>query len=158
MKTLQQTENTAAINPDIQTVDLEKPVLMGTLEITTLEIRKPNVQALQGVKIADLLQGDVTAICTVLPRVCTPELTKTQINQLEPADLTQIGGAIMLFATEISSCGSLTPTVDDAMANIAVVFHWPPQSYVDMSLSQLMQWHQKPLIEMEMMPNETVKT
>jgi len=97
MKTLQQTENTAAINPDIQTVDLEKPVLMGTLEITTLEIRKPNVQALQGVKIADLLQGDVTAICTVLPRVCTPELTKTQINQLEPADLTQIAGAIMLF-------------------------------------------------------------
>ncbi|MDM8430883.1 phage tail assembly protein [Acinetobacter baumannii] len=97
MKTLEQVENTAAINPDIQTVDLEKPVLMGTLEITTLEIRKPNVQALQGVKIADLLQGDVTAICTVLPRVCTPELTKTQINQLEPADLTQIGGAIMLF-------------------------------------------------------------
>lgn len=97
MKTLQQNENTAAINPDIQTVDLEKPVLMGTLEITTLEIRKPNVQALQGVKIADLLQGDVTAICTVLPRVCTPELSKTQINQLEPSDLTQIGGAIMLF-------------------------------------------------------------
>lgn len=97
MKTLQQTENTATINPDVQTVDLETPVLMGTLEITTLEIRKPSVQALQGVKIADLLQGDVTAICTVLPRVCTPELTKTQINQLEPADLTQIGGAIMLF-------------------------------------------------------------
>ncbi|EPS3296235.1 TPA: GpE family phage tail protein [Acinetobacter baumannii] len=29
------------------------------------------------------------------------------------------------------------------MANIAVVFHWPPQAYVDMSLYQLMQWHQK---------------
>ena len=30
-----------------------------------------------------------------------------------------------------------------AMANIAVVFHWPPQAYVDMSLTELMQWHQK---------------
>ncbi|KRI03930.1 MULTISPECIES: phage tail assembly protein [Acinetobacter calcoaceticus/baumannii complex] len=97
MKTLEQVENTATINPDIQTVDLEKPLMMGNLEIPSLEIRKPNVQALQGVKIADLLQGDVTSICTVLPRICTPELTKSQINQLEPADLAQIGGAIMLF-------------------------------------------------------------
>lgn len=97
MKTLEQIENTAAINMDVQTVDLEKPVMMGNLEISTLEIRKPNVQALQGIKISDLLQGDVTAICTVLPCVCTPELTKSQINQLEPADITQIGGVIMLF-------------------------------------------------------------
>lgn len=97
MKTLEQIENTAAINPDVQTIDLEKPVMMGNLEITTLEIRKPSTQALQGLKIADLLQGDVTAICTILPRVCSPELTKSQINQLEPADLSQIGGAIMLF-------------------------------------------------------------
>lgn len=48
MQTLEQLENTAAINPDIQTVDLEKPLLMGNLEIPSLEIRKPNVQALQG--------------------------------------------------------------------------------------------------------------
>lgn len=97
MKTLEQVENTATINPDIQTVDLEKPLMMGSLEISSLEIRKPNVPALQGVKIADLLQGDVTAICAVLPRICTPELTKSQINQLEPADLAQIGGVIVLF-------------------------------------------------------------
>ena len=64
MKTLEQIENTAAINMDVQTVDLEKPVMMGNLEINTLEIRKPNIQALQGIKISDLLQGDVTAICT----------------------------------------------------------------------------------------------
>ena len=97
MKTLEQFENTAAINMEVQTVDLEKPVMMGNLEINTLEIRKPNVQALQGIKISDLLQGDVTAVCTVLPRVCTPELTKSQISQLEPADITQICGVIMLF-------------------------------------------------------------
>ena len=47
------------------------------------------------------------------------------------------------FATEISACRTLTPTVDDAISNIAVVFHWPPQAYADMTLSQMMQWHQK---------------
>ena len=97
LKTLAQQENTAAIDPDIQVVDLESPVMMGTLEINSIEIRKPNVTALQGVKIADLLNGDVTAICTVIPRVSTPTLTKSQINQLEPSDLAQIGGALVLF-------------------------------------------------------------
>ncbi|WP_323128069.1 GpE family phage tail protein [Acinetobacter pittii] len=43
----------------------------------------------------------------------------------------------------MNTCSSITPTVDDAIANIAVVFHWPPQAFRDMSLSQLMQWHQK---------------
>lgn len=97
LKTPEQQDNTATINPDIQVIPLEVPIMMGTLEITSLEIRKPNVTALQGVKIADLLNGDVTAICTVIPRVSTPTLTKSQINQLEPSDLAQIGGALVLF-------------------------------------------------------------
>ncbi|MDI1224998.1 GpE family phage tail protein [Acinetobacter sp.] len=29
------------------------------------------------------------------------------------------------------------------MANIAVVFHWSPQAYEGMALSELMEWHQK---------------
>lgn len=29
------------------------------------------------------------------------------------------------------------------MANIAVIFHWSPQVFADMTLSELMQWHQK---------------
>ena len=140
---VQQAENQKAINPDVEVIYLDKPLKMGSMEITQLDIRKPNVMALQGVKITDLIQGDVTAICTVIPRVSSPTLTKAQINQLEPSDLAQIGAALMLFATEFSTCINLTATVDDAIANIAVIFHWPPQTYTNMSLSELMQWHQK---------------
>ncbi|AYA02328.1 GpE family phage tail protein [Acinetobacter sp. WCHAc010034] len=43
----------------------------------------------------------------------------------------------------MSACGTVTPTVEDAIANIAVVFNWPPQTYESMSLTELMQWHQK---------------
>ena len=82
MQTQEQMENAAAINPDVQTIPLETPLMMGSIEINALDIRKPNVPALQGVKIADLLNGDVTAICTVLPRISTPTLTKTQIKTL----------------------------------------------------------------------------
>lgn len=82
---------------DIQTIDLETPIQFGDQEIKQLEIRKPNVAALQGVKLADLLQGDIAAVLTILPRVCTPSLTKGQINQLDVADVAQIAGSIMLF-------------------------------------------------------------
>lgn len=71
MQTLEQVENTATINLDVQTVDLDSPIMMGNLEIKSLEIRKPNSEALQGLKIADLLQGDVSSIllfCLVLVR------------------------------------------------------------------------------------------
>lgn len=97
MQTLEQVENTATINLDVQTVDLDSPIMMGNLEIKSLEIRKPNSEALQGLKIADLLQGDVSSIFTILPRISSPTLTKTQIRQLEPSDIAQIGGVILLF-------------------------------------------------------------
>ncbi|WP_001095943.1 phage tail assembly protein [Acinetobacter baumannii] len=93
----QQAENQQAINPDVETIELDKPIKMGSIEIAKLDIRKPNIMALQGVKITDLMQGDVSAICTVIPRVSSPTLTKAQINQLEPSDLAQIGAALILF-------------------------------------------------------------
>lgn len=88
---------TQPITQDSQTIELDTPLMMGETAITHLEIRKPNVQALQGVKIADLLQGDVTAICHILPKISTPTITKAQVQQLDPADIAQIGGAVMIF-------------------------------------------------------------
>lgn len=93
----QQTENRDILQQDSQRIDLDTPLMMGDLKIESLEIRKPNVAALQGIKLSDLAQGDTFAICTVLPRVCTPNLTKAQIAQLDPADLAQIGGVFVLF-------------------------------------------------------------
>lgn len=96
MTELQQ-ENTELLQQNQHMIELDEPIFMGDIKIEQLTIRKPNVRALQGVKIADLLQGDVTAICAVLPKISSPTLTKHQIEQLEPADLAQIGGAIMTF-------------------------------------------------------------
>ncbi|MCT9416985.1 GpE family phage tail protein [Acinetobacter baumannii] len=32
--------------------------------------------------------------------------------------------------------------VDEAIANIAVIFHWPPSAYEDMDIIELTKWHQ----------------
>ena len=89
--------NQTLVTQETQRIELDSPITMGDTTIDVLEIRKPNVQALQGVKIADLLQGDVSAICAVLPKISTPTLTKSQVLQLDPADIAQIGGSLMLF-------------------------------------------------------------
>lgn len=29
------------------------------------------------------------------------------------------------------------------MANVAVIFHWPPQAMFEMDVSELIRWHEK---------------
>ncbi|WP_308463939.1 MULTISPECIES: GpE family phage tail protein [Acinetobacter] len=40
---------------------------------------------------------------------------------------------------------TLVDNVDEAIANIAVIFHWPPNTYDDMDLSELSKWHRMAL-------------
>lgn len=99
MQTQEQIENQQAIqNPDVEIVDLEVPFKIGATEITKVEVRKPSVPALRKIRIADLLNGDVNAICTVLPLCTNPTLNATQLNTvIDPVDVIQMGGAIITF-------------------------------------------------------------
>jgi len=100
MQTQEQIENSQAIqNPDVEVVDLDSPFKIGEAEIKSVEVRKPSVTALRKVRIADILNGDVNAICTLLP-LCTanPTLTSHQLNtQIDPVDIIQMGAAIITF-------------------------------------------------------------
>lgn len=99
MQTQEQVVNTQSIQTETQTqtIDLDQPLQIGDLKVNKIDIRKPNTQALKGLKIADLLQGDVTSICTILPRISSPTLSPYDVNQLEPSDIAQVAGVIMLF-------------------------------------------------------------
>ena len=84
----------------VATVELETPIKRGTTEISTLKLRKPNAGALRGVNMAELLQMNVTALQTVLPRITEPTLARHEIDQLEPPDLLNIGIEVAgFFAT-----------------------------------------------------------
>ena len=37
----------------------------------------------------------------------------------------------------------ISATVEDAMADIAMVFHWQPQAFEYMTVTELMQWREK---------------
>jgi len=81
--------------PPAGTILLETPIARGEQLITSLALRKPDAGTLRGVKLADLLQMDVAALITLLPRITTPTLTNADAARLDPVDLvtiaTQVG-------------------------------------------------------------------
>ncbi|WBX38984.1 phage tail assembly protein [Acinetobacter schindleri] len=99
--TADQIENQKLItpNPDIQIVDLDEPIKIGDTEFTQIEVRKPSVPALRKIRISEILNGDVNSICTILPLCTTPTLSQGLLNSgaVEPADIVQLGAAVIYF-------------------------------------------------------------
>ena len=78
------------------TLDLQQPIQRGDQLIASVSLRRPLAGELRGIKLAELLQMDVSALAVLLPRISTPTLTTADVNQLDPADLVAI-------ATEVAS-------------------------------------------------------
>lgn len=79
------------------TIALDYPIQRGEQTINTITLRKPNAGELRGIKLVDLLQMDVGAVATLLPRITEPTLTAADVNKLDPADLVAIGTATAGF-------------------------------------------------------------
>ncbi|QRY30561.1 phage tail assembly protein [Variovorax sp. PDNC026] len=91
----QQTTATAATQPNAVTLDT--PVVRGNQTISQVTIRKPRSGELRGTSLASLMQMDVLALTTLLPRVTMPSLTKPEVEALEPSDLLQLGTEVVNF-------------------------------------------------------------
>lgn len=79
------------------TVTLDTPIQRGDTTIASITLRRPKAGELRGVALTDLLQLDVTALQTVLPRISAPMLLKQDVAELDPADLVQLGTKVAAF-------------------------------------------------------------
>ncbi|MGX2975644.1 phage tail assembly protein [Ursidibacter arcticus] len=79
---------------NIKTITLKQPIIRGETQISEIQLRKPNVPALKGLKLLDLMQSDVNAISTLLPRITQPMLTKADVDRLDVVDFTKLTGAV----------------------------------------------------------------
>jgi hypothetical protein len=79
------------------TITLEEPIQRGTQTITDVTVRKPKSGELRGTQLVNLLHMDVAALEIVLPRITQPTLTKAEVANLDPADLTQFGVEVSGF-------------------------------------------------------------
>ena len=93
-----------------KTITLDVPLKRGDQSIDAVTIIKPNSGALRGVALAQLLQLDVASLQTVLPRVTQPTLTRNDVDNLDPADLVQLGTELAGFLVPKSERAAFSPT------------------------------------------------
>jgi len=89
------TVDTPTLPPN--TVTLDQPITRGNQKITHVTIRRPRAGELRGVQLVNLLQMDVVALQTVLPRVTIPTLNEHELRNMDPADLVQLGTEVTGF-------------------------------------------------------------
>jgi hypothetical protein len=86
---------------------LDTPIARGKEEITSVIVRKPQAGALRGTRLQALMDMDVNAMMTVLPRVTTPSLTAQEINEMDPADLVSLSVEVVTFLLKKSVLSDL---------------------------------------------------
>lgn len=91
------TTQPAATGATARTVTLETPIRRGDSTITSVTVRKPRAGELRGLSLAELLQMKVDALQVLLPRITTPMLHRHDIDNLEPADLVNLGSEVVNF-------------------------------------------------------------
>lgn len=91
----EKTQDTTSQNTE--TVQLDTPIQRSAGAVETIVVRKPNAGALRGISLAELLQLNVSALVTVLPRVTEPTLLKQEVEAMDPADLVALGTAVAGF-------------------------------------------------------------
>ena len=90
---------TETITPaaSFETVDLAEPINRGDTTIGQLQLRKPKAGELRGLALSDVIGLDISTLLKLLPRITEPALTDDECSSLDPADLTECGGAIRGF-------------------------------------------------------------
>lgn len=77
------------------TVTLEEPIARGETEIKTVELRAPKAGELRGLNNFDIIQANVTAHRTLIPRISN--ITVNEFDSLDPADLMAVQQEVIAF-------------------------------------------------------------
>lgn len=92
---------------DNVSVVLDCPVKRGETVIKEVVLRRPQSGALRGTRLQAILDMDVSAMMTVIPRISTPALTSQEMMELDPADLTQLSAEVVTFLLPKSALADL---------------------------------------------------
>lgn len=101
--------DTTAATPTLATVTLDKPIVRGEQTITSVQLRRPKAGELRGINLAALIREmDYGALEVLLPRVTLPTLTRADIANLDPADLTSLASEVILFFVSRTAMAELS--------------------------------------------------
>lgn len=90
----------------VENIILQTPIVRGEQIITEIALRKPQAGELRNINLMDMVQMNVSAMTTLLPRISIPSLTEHDISQMDPADLfdcaAKVTGFLLKTQTENS--------------------------------------------------------
>lgn len=76
---------------------LVSPIKREGGDVTHVTLRRPDVGALRGLKLVDVLQMDVNALMILLPRISEPALLPHEVAALDRADFMTMAGLSVGF-------------------------------------------------------------
>lgn len=80
-------------------VTLANPIVRGEQTIEEVTINKPTVATLKGLQLLNVMQLEVNALCTLLPRVTQPMLSKADLDKMDVEDFTALTVELLGFFT-----------------------------------------------------------
>ncbi len=78
-------------------ITLIEPIQREAGPVEVLTLRKPKAGELRGLALKDLINSEVTAVLTVLPRICDPFITEAECALIGSEDVAEIAGTIVGF-------------------------------------------------------------
>ncbi|WP_417778615.1 phage tail assembly protein [Stutzerimonas xanthomarina] len=78
-------------------IELARPIKRGQTEVKEITLRRAGSGELRGLKLADLVQGDVNAVIRLVPRISQPALLEQEVAALDAYDLTRCADEIAVF-------------------------------------------------------------
>lgn len=75
-----------------------------------ITVRQPKAGELRGLSTNPLIQGDYGALETLAPRITSPQITKQQFAEMDPADLTQFHLEVLDFLLPSAAKQAVSPT------------------------------------------------
>lgn len=93
-----------------KTIILDTPITRGKTTISEVTLRKPLAGALRGTRLNAVMEMDVAAMMTIIPRISTPALTAPELETMDPADLTSMAVEVVTFLLPKSALAGLPKT------------------------------------------------
>lgn len=96
--------------PQFDVIELDEPIQRGDTQITQVTIRRPNAGEMRGLSMVNVVQMQVDALLTLIPRICEPVLMAQELKAMNPADFMQIGTVIAQYYVPKKMQGGLGMT------------------------------------------------
>lgn len=97
MKTSTPKTTDSPVAPNPNAIPLDKPIVRDGQTIDVITLRKPAAGELRGLSLVNVLNMEVDALATLIPRISSPMVHTPEVLAMDPADVLAAGIVVAGF-------------------------------------------------------------